>query len=353
MTNPTGKKLEKIIFKLFDDASQGVDRYNHNDSLWLIFTNEMKWVVEFTKDQTLWYNYGFFKDEMELIGLDCVENKGLIQKWFESRFLDIPKVEDAFDPFFDQDQYVEDTIQNGVKHTHSNPIPLTFSVEDTIQNGVKHTSIWNTINLRDVEDTIQNGVKQTELSKRDFFPKDTIQNGVKHTRGEVIRIQFDVEDTVQNGVKHTNAAYTLSILDVEDTIQNGIKDTKSMCGKRGGRVGNTIQIGVKHTDWFLYSNNGIVEDTIQNGVKETTPSGYLGSIEMKGKVVHQIESPKQNNEVEDTIQNGVKETIGTLRRTAKWGVDDIIQNGVKETHDDCSNNIARVEGIVRIGEKLN
>jgi hypothetical protein len=26
---------------------------------------------------------------------------------------------------------------------------------------------------------------------------------------------------------------------------------------------------------------------------------------------------------------------------------------VKETHDDCSNNIARVEGIVRIGEKLN
>jgi hypothetical protein len=88
-------------------------------------------------------------------------------------------------------------------------------------------------------------------------------------------------------------------------------------------------------------------------VKETTPSGYLGSIEMKGKIVHQIESPKQNNEVEDTIQNGVKETIGTLRRTAKWGVDDIIQNGVKETHDDCSNNIARVEGIVRIGEKLN
>ena len=148
MKNPTGKKLEKIIFKLFDDASQGVDRYNHNDSLWLIFTNEMKWVVEFTKDQTLWYNYNFFKDEMELIGLDCVEDKDLIKKWFESRFLGIPKVEDAFDPFFDQDQYVEDTIQNGVKHTEEGLRP-----DDS-----------------DVEDTIQNGVKQTELSKRDFFP---------------------------------------------------------------------------------------------------------------------------------------------------------------------------------------
>ena len=225
MKNPTGKKLEKIIFKLFDDASQGVDRYNHNGSLWAIFTNEMRWVVEFTKDQTLWYNYNFFKNEMELIGLDCVENKDLIQKWFESRFLGIPKVEDSCEPFFDQDQYVEDTIQNGVK--------------------------------------------QTELSKRDFFPKDIIQKGVKMTKSTII---------------------------------------------------------------------------------------------------------SQDSKVEDTIQNGVKETIGTLRRTAKWGVDDIIQNGVKnlgavdydnlkhvediiengvkETYDDCSNNIARVEGIIRIGEKI-
>jgi hypothetical protein len=29
-----------------------------------------------------------------------------------------------------------------------------------------------------------------------------------------------------------------------------------------------------------------------------------------------------------------------------------IKDGVKETHQDCSNNIARVEGIIRLGEKL-
>jgi 5-methylcytosine-specific restriction endonuclease McrBC regulatory subunit McrC len=34
-------------------------------------------------------------------------------------------------------------------------------------------------------------------------------------------------------------------------------------------------------------------------------------------------------------------------------VEGIIENGVKETYDDCSNNIARVEGIIRIGEKIN
>jgi hypothetical protein len=206
MINPTGKKLEKLLFGMFDDAIQGVDRYNHNGCLWLIFTDEMRWVVEYTKTQTLWYNYYFFKNEMEMVGLDCVEDKDLIQKWFESRFLGMPKVEEAFDPFFDQDQYVEDTIQNGVKHT------------------------------------------------------------LQQQRQQPILVQY----TIQNGVKHT---------------EEGLRPDDS--------------------------------------------------------------------DVEDTIQNGVKETIGTLRRTAKWGVDDIIQNGVKETHDDCSNNIARVEGIVRIGEKLN
>jgi len=43
-------------------------------------------------------------------------------------------------------------------------------------------------------------------------------------------------------------------------------------------------------------------------VKHTEPGGYLGSIEMKGKIVHQLESPKQNEEVEDVIENGVKNT---------------------------------------------
>ena len=147
MINPKGKKLEKIIFKLFDDASQGVDTYNHNGSMWLIFTNEMKWVVEFTKDQTLWYNYHLFKQEMEIIGLDCVENKYLIQKWFESRFLNINPV--------------EDTIQNGVKHTlHRRDFEIV-EVEDTIQNGVKHCEDGDWLDGDErFEDIIQNGKKK-------------------------------------------------------------------------------------------------------------------------------------------------------------------------------------------------
>ena len=296
MKNPTGKKLEKIIFKLFDDASQGVDRYNHNDSLWLIFTNEMKWVVEFTKDQTLWYNYNFFKDEMELIGLDCVEDKDLIQKWFESRFLGIPKVEDAFDPFFDQDQYVEDTIQNGVKDTRRSRLinlAATQMVEDTIQNGVKHTDFADFAMIHLVE--------------------DTIQNGVKHTRNLCVNRVIFVEDAIQKGVKNTRKGNPYFQESVEDTIQNGVKQTE-----------------LSKRDFFP-------KDIIQDGLKIN--GTYVG-----GK--------RQKENVENIIKNGVKHIEDGDWLDGDERIEGIIQEGVKETNQDCSDNIARVEGIIRIGEKI-
>ena len=168
MINPKGKKLDKLLFGMFDDAIQGVDTYNHNGSMWLIFTDEMKWVVEYTKEQTLWYNYHLFKQEMEIIGLDCVENCDIIKKWFESRFLNINPV--------------EDTIQNGVKDTQFRQIPMNYSIEDTIQNGVKET--------------------HERSQHHEFWVKDTIQNGVKHCEdGDWLDGDERFEDIIQNGTK--------------------------------------------------------------------------------------------------------------------------------------------------------
>ena len=304
MKNPTGKKLEKIIFKLFDDASQGVDKYNHNGSLWVIFTNEMRWVVEFTKNQTLWYNYNFFKGEMDLIGLDCVEDKDLIQKWFESRFLDINPV--------------EDTIQNGVKDISSVLYKELLSVEDTIQNGVKDTRRSRLINLaatQMVEDTIQNGVKHTDFA--DFamihLVEDTIQNGVKHTRNLCVNRVIFVEDAIQKGVKNTRKGNPYFQESVEDTIQNGVKQTEF--SKR---------------DFFP-------KDIIQDGLKIN--GTYVG-----GK--------RQKENVENIIKNGVKHIEDGDWLDGDERIEGIIQEGVKETNQDCSDNIARVEGIIRIGEKI-
>ncbi len=49
MKNPTGNKLDKLIFGMFDQMIEGVDQYNHSGSLWLIFTDEKQWVVEYQR----------------------------------------------------------------------------------------------------------------------------------------------------------------------------------------------------------------------------------------------------------------------------------------------------------------
>jgi hypothetical protein len=229
MINPAGKKLEKIVNKLFDEAIEGVDRYNNNGSLWLIFTDEMRWVVEYTKGQTLWYNYNFFRNEMELVGLDCVENKDLIQKWFESRFLNANEVKVIDDYTRDLEVLVEDTIQNGVKRTLEYVKNLTSTVEDTIQNGVKLTV--------------------GERMNRDYSVKDIVENGIKNTYSDILPQEYDWSDQ----------------FDVEETIQNGVKYAFPFAGKPFDEVNGIIQNGVRHTMWS--NDDDDVNDAIKNGEK--------------------------------------------------------------------------------------
>jgi len=218
MRNPTGKKLDKLIFGMFDQMIEGVDQYNHSGSLWLIFTNERQWVVEYTEGGTLWYNYKLFKNEMELVGMDCVEDKKYITRWFEERFLNKPKV--------------EDTIQNGVKKTLGERMNRDYSVKDIVENGIKNTysdilpQEYDMSNQFDVEDTIENGVKETELKsgRQTGKVEDTIQNGVKHTNLAIQTRSRLVEDTIQNGVKRTRSGNFFNTIErIEYTIENGEK----------------------------------------------------------------------------------------------------------------------------------
>jgi hypothetical protein len=113
------------------------------------------------------------------------------------------------------------------------------------------------------------------------------------------------------------------LMGFEDTAKNQDYITKW--------VENFIQNGVKETKPEYLQGDLAMEEVIQNGVKHTEPGGYLGSIEMKGKIVHQLESPKQNEEVEDVIENGVKLTNSSLQIDGSCVVEDVIQNGIKET----------------------
>ena len=337
---------------MFDQMVEGADKYiTEQGSTWLIFTKEKKWVVEFTNDKTLWFNYNLFKSELELIGKDCTEERDFIKNWYESRFLGIKPVEDTIQNgvrhtrwgFSHGKAKVEDTIQNGVKETtpsgylgsiemkgkivHQIESPKQNNeVEDAIQNRVRRTSKRLQKPFRSVKDAIQNGVKDTKLgapNNRDYFIEDTIQNGVKQTFFTSINIPFAVEDTIQNGVRHTRIRLETKPVSVEDTIQNGVRHTVSTCKEYLQVVEDTIQNGVRHTEVDGMRIRRGVKDAIQEGVKET-----------------RFHKSSNLYRIEDT-------------RTL-WGksgdegvVEYIIQEGVKDIIEDSYPHKHRVEGVIK------
>ncbi len=276
------QKIKNLIYGMFDKMIEGADKYIFESSTWLIFTEERRWVLEFTKEKILWFNYNTFQSELNLLSIDCVESKDIIKKWFESRFLGI-------------------------------------EVENTIQNGVKNSQSYGGESLKLVEDTIQNGVKDTLRSapKTCLQVENTIQNGVKHTYKKKITRLNEVEDTIQNGVKSTFIGSLDGKEMVENTIKNGVKHTLSHFGSfpppSKNNIQNVIQNGVKNTFSGAGDNYYEVDNTIQNGVKESYPHYFEGDINVK-----------------DTIKNGVKVMMSGSEWYHQDEVNDLIENKIKE-----------------------
>jgi hypothetical protein len=117
--NSKEDKLKYLVFKLINRDVEGADLYEHEGSLWLIFTDNKEWVIKLNKKGVLWYNYYFFNSIFKYLSLNVVENQHYITEW------------------------VEDTIQNGVTYTMRFAAYEGAYVEDTIQNGTKIGNIKN------------------------------------------------------------------------------------------------------------------------------------------------------------------------------------------------------------------
>ena len=237
-------KFEEIVFRLIDKMIVNCDSYSHQDSFWLILTEEKKWIIEFTDSKILWFNYHFFDDIFTWVGLTDKKTE-YIQKWFESRFLDHPKVNDIDWLYENGNPEFEYVIEDGVRSTGGIPINLIGNefVEDDIQNGVKSTQTHNGVNKFMLEEIIQDGVKETRWSNANNpFPiEDTIQNGVLLTKeSDIDNIPFFVNEVIQDGVKQTipvggnyDIVLTMDFMSenktnsvpqlIENVIQNGEK----------------------------------------------------------------------------------------------------------------------------------
>jgi predicted peroxiredoxin len=190
-------------------------------------------------------------------------------------------------------------------------------------------------------------VKKTELHKgvRPLVVNDTIQNGIRETKTP--GADGDILSTLE-WIKENNTVNIPEL--INNVIENGVKHTEVGWAQYNS-VDDVIERGIKRTEGGMLFDETKVDRIISEGVKETKGGGYLGSIEMKGKMVHQLESPKQNEEVEEVIEHGVKLTNSSLQIDGSCVVEDVIQNGIKETHDDVYHNKGRVDGVIKNGVK--
>ena len=343
--------IKSKIFKVIDKHVQGVDTYHNNGSMWFIFTDDKKWVIELTKEGTLWYNFYFFQDCFKYLSLDVVENQHYITEWVEDMIKN--GVRSTSRHIQEEKELVEGIIQNGVRSTNGDYESLRNFVEDTIQNGVKETKVTTSPFTNYVEDTIENGVKHTEdsLQERMFFVEDTIENGVKETHHVDVMKFFDdkMNDTLQNGIKHNNKIIKETIdenhhrlREVVVTLKDGIKETKQEPSQRTWMSDNVIKDGIKETrtpnehdfqatmDWLDHNNTtsvpflinnivntgikkteggihfyeGTTDNVIKNGIKNTQPH----VLEIINPIVFEptIIECKRMNEVNIVLEKGVK-----------------------------------------------
>jgi hypothetical protein len=190
------------MFTIFEDFAEGAEFYRNNGSIWLIFTKDKRWVIELTEQGTLWYNYYFFHKIFNLLGMDIEENQHTITEWVEDIIQN--EVTNTSHYRSQQQEPIEYIIQDGVKYT---PVPFGtyhWRLEDTIQNGVKHTEYGDWLDGDErLDEIIQNGIKETRLEQNitEGEIDDIIQNGIKETWGYEKQPQIRIDDVINKGEK--------------------------------------------------------------------------------------------------------------------------------------------------------
>ena len=324
--------MKKIIDKLIDESVKGVDTYTHNGSTWLIFTESKQWVIELTKEKTLWYNYNFFKNIFNYASMDVVDNQHYITKWVENNVIN--GIRDIDYMKFYPNALIKNVIEKGLQEPLRVQDLTEGEVDDIIQDGVKETHSVSKNLFWEIGDTLQNGVKDTQLHKgiRPSAVEHTIENGVKKTGP--IQHKYMVEDIIENGELKTSPrnleqfGQGYSLWKTETVINEGVKEIK----------GDSSQ-----------NPMGKVSKVIDNGVKETKTPG-------DGDIVSTVEWMKENNSnsypkmIDDVIENGVKEIKtpnkdGDIQSTLEWMY--------KNNYQDDYNGSKMINNVIENGEKVN
>jgi hypothetical protein len=203
--------MKKIIDELINSSISGVDVYRYKNATWLIFTDEVRWVVELTDEGTLWYNYNFFSDIFKYVSLECGgESNDYIIGWANDYFFkDIKKarIGDDGDGEWVADIVINEGVKNigmGVPGERVANIVINEGVMEAKERGKNHGNEfeWHT------RAVMNHGIKEIKANMLiDPYVVNVIEDGIKNIYPDKIphdydwSDEFDANKVIDGGVK--------------------------------------------------------------------------------------------------------------------------------------------------------
>jgi hypothetical protein len=230
--------LKKIIDELINLSIKGVDVYRYKNATWLIFTDEVRWVIELTDEGTLWYNYSFFNRVFKYVSMDLgQQTEKYIIGWANEYFYKDCAHRTVPYPMDKSRNETPKVLDGGIKEINRTLHYGKDYVKDIVNGGIKEandsSSIHRQNRAENVMNKIINEVKPNRVTVRDekmdrfyYDPTcsanftmltDIIEDGVKEVKPNV----------VFHGINKKSMSYVpcnANTTDINVIVKNGIKN---------------------------------------------------------------------------------------------------------------------------------
>jgi len=118
-----------------------VDVYRYKNATWLIFTDEVRWVVELTDEGTLWYNYKFFNDIFKYVSMEVgQQTEKYIIEWANDFFYKDCAHRSIAYPMDKGRNKTPKVLKNGINQMRSILSYGTDKIEKVVNSGVKEVN---------------------------------------------------------------------------------------------------------------------------------------------------------------------------------------------------------------------
>jgi len=242
--------MKKIIDKLINHSIKGVDVYRYKNATWLIFTDEVRWVVELTDNGTLWYNYKFFNDIFKYVSMTVgKEMEEYVIQWAND--------------FFYKDCAHRSIAYPMDKGRNETPKVLEGGIKKVEHHGKNHGDEfeWNT------RVVIGKGVKEvydSSATHRQMRAQNLMGRIIKEVKPNLVDVIFEQQERCYYDPR-CNANNTM----LTDIIKEGVKEVKP----------NVVFHGIDKSSMSYVPCNGNTTDInviVNNGIKNIYPDQNSG-----------------------------------------------------------------------------